>query len=172
MAAALTVQVLRSMRREFDATGELSPPTVAAMYAAHVTATAQAARHRSGAVHLPFRPAAGTGAMLIVGGTGLCAAGMDRFASVGQISGTDTGDLTTGGVYRHSRNPQYTGYIALLSGVGLARRSGGVLALAAAAALVFRWWVPVEEHHLEREFGDTYRRYRNQTPRWLGLRHT
>lgn len=175
MAAALTMTVLRRMRREFDATGEMSPPTVAAMYAcyaAHAAATAQAARHRSGAVPLPSRPAAGTGAMLIAGGITLCAAGMDRFASVGQISGTDIGDLTTGGVYRNSRNPQYTGYIALLSGVGLARRSGAVLALAGTAALVFRWWVPVEEDHLEREFGDTYRRYRNQTPRWLGPRHT
>jgi protein-S-isoprenylcysteine O-methyltransferase Ste14 len=173
--AALTVAVLRRMRREFNASGELSPPMVAAMYAcyaAHATATAQAARHRSGAVPLSSRPAAGTGAVLVVGGMTLCAAGMDRFASVGQISGTDIGDLTTAGVYRYSRNPQYTGYIALLSGVGLARRSGGVLALAGAAALVFRWWVPVEEGHLEREFGDAYRRYRNQTPRWLGLRHT
>lgn len=166
-AVALTVPVLRRMRRKFDATGELSPPTVAAMYAcyaAHATATAQAARHRSGALPLFPRAGAWAGAVLIAAGMTLCAAGMDRFASVGQISGTDIGDLMTGGVYRYSRNPQYTGYIALLSGVGLARRSGGVLALAGAAALVFRWWVPVEEDHLERDFDATYRRYRNQTP--------
>ncbi len=135
---AFTLPTLRRMRREFEAVGELSPPTVAAMYAcyvAHATATAQAARHRTGALPLPSRLAVGAGAVLVAGGTALCVAGMRRFAGAGQISGTDVGELTTGGLYRHTRNPQYTGYIAVLAGVGLARRSGSVLALAGAAAV-------------------------------------
>lgn len=172
---ALAIPTLRRMRREFDAAGDLSSPTVAAMYACyatHATATAQAARQRAGALPLPSRPAVTAGAALVAGGTGLCVAGMRRFASAGQISGTDVGELTTGGLYRRSRNPQYVGYIAVLTGVGLARRSGGVLALAGGAALVFAWWVPIEERNLERAFGDAYRRYRDQTPRWLGPRPT
>lgn len=173
--AAFTISTLRRMRREFEAAGELRPPTVAAMYAcyaAHARATAHAARHRTGALPLPSRPAVGVGAVLVAGGTALCVAGMRRFAGASQISGTDVGELTTGGVYRHTRNPQYMGYIAVLAGIGLVRRSSAVLALASAAALVFSWWVPSEERHLEREFGDPYRRYQDEAPRWLGPRRT
>ena len=171
LAAGLTVSVLARMRREFDAAGELSAPTVAAMYtgyAVHAAATAHATRYRTGPLPLPSTPAAAAGAMTGVGGAALCAIGMNRFAGPGQVSGTHVGDLATGGVYRYTRNPQYTGYIAVLAGLGLARRSAAVLGLAGAAALIFAWWIPVEERHLEQTFGDAYHRYRTRTPRWLG----
>ncbi len=169
--AALTIATLRRMRREFEAAGELTPPTVAAMYTCytvHATATAQAARHRAGPLPIPSPLALCAGGALVAGGTAACVAGMRRFAGAGQISGTDVGELMTGGIYRCSRNPQYTGYIAILTGLGLARRSAAVIALASAAALAFCWWVPVEERHLKRAFGVAYCRYRDQAPRWLG----
>ncbi len=139
-----------------------------ACYTAHAAATVLAARNQIGALAIPTRPAAATGGLLAAGGAGLCIAGMGRFAGPAQLSGTDAGSLSTAGVYRYSRNPQYAGYVAFLAGAGLARRSAAVLALAGAVGLVFSWWVPVEERSLEREFGDAYRLYREQVPRWLG----
>ena len=165
--------LLRRMHREFESTGQLTVPTTVGMYACyvgHAAATALAAREQVGALRLPSGPALGLGGVLVAGGAGLCVAGMRRFAGPRQISGTDVGELATGGVYRYTRNPQYVGYVGFLAGVGLARRSAAVLGLASVAALVFRWWVPVEERHLEREFADDYRRYLKQVPRWLGPR--
>ncbi len=165
--------LLRRMHREFESTGELTMPTTVGMYACyvgHASATAIAAREQVGALRLPSGPAAGVGGALVAGGAGLCVAGMGRFAGPGQISGTDTGALVTGGVYRYTRNPQYVGYVGFLAGIGLARRSAAVLGLASAAALVFRFWVPVEERNLEREFAENYCRYHKQVPRWLGPR--
>ncbi len=98
------------------------------------------------------------------------AAGMGRFAGPRQLSATRAGALVTSGVYRFSRNPQYAGYVLQLAGLALARRSAVAAALAAGPAAAFRWWVPVEERHLAREFGDTYRAYKARAPRWLGWR--
>lgn len=163
--------LLRRMHREFESTGQFTVPTTVAVYTCyvgHAAATALAARGQVGALRLRSGLALGLGGVLVVGGAGLCVAGMRRFAGPRQISGTDVGGLVTGGVYRYTRNPQYVGYVGVLAGVGLARRSAAALGLASTAALVFRWWVPVEERHLEREFADDYRRYRRHVPRWLG----
>lgn len=136
-------------------------------YAAHGLAVTVAARRRT--VPLTGGPAvtaAGLPSMMV--GPALTVAGMSRFAGPGQVTGTAAGGLITGGVYRFSRNPQYTGYVLALTGLGLARRSGGVLALAAATAAVYAWWVPVEETALRSTFGEPYELYRRRTARWLG----
>ncbi len=75
----------------------------------------------------------------------------------------------TDGVYRYSRNPQNVGWGLVLLGVSLAGRSGAALLLTAVFFVVFRSYIPVEERHLERTFGEEYRRYRDATPRFLGL---
>lgn len=173
-AAALgglqTVALLRRLRTELTTAGRLSTPSVVwmdATYGAHAAATAVALTRRLGRLPLP-RTVALAGGVAAVAGSGLAVAGMTRFGG-GQLHGTQTGPLITSGVYQYSRNPQYTGGMLLVAGMALARRSGVALALAAGMAAAFGWWVPVEERHLERVFGDPYRRYLAQTPRWLGL---
>lgn len=122
--------LLGRMRRELLRDGRLSAPTVTAMYAAyalHGLAVAVSAWRQSA----PLQPrAAVVGAPLAVAGSGLVVAGMSRFVGPGQVSGTQVGELATGGVYRFTRNPQYAGYVLALVGLGLARRSGAVVALA------------------------------------------
>ncbi|MPY80296.1 MAG: DUF1295 domain-containing protein [Actinophytocola sp.] len=163
-----TVLLLRRMRAELLRRGSLRPSTVVAMYGAHATAVVISLHRRS----LPLRihPALSTaaGTTLIAGGGTACVAGMATFADPGQVSGTKPGELLTGGIYRYSRNPQYLGYLLVLTGLGTARRSGLALALGAATGLVFRWWIPIEERHLQREFGEPYRQYRARVPRWFG----
>lgn len=175
-AAALgglqTVALLRRLRTELTTTERLSTPSVVwmdATYAAHATAVAVALTRRLGRLPLP-RALALAGGVAAVAGAGLAVAGMTRFAGAAQLHGTHTGTLITSGIYRYSRNPQYTSGVLLVTGLALARRSGVALALTAGMAAAFGWWVPVEEHHLERAFGDPYRRYLAQAPRWLGCR--
>lgn len=118
---------------------------------------------------LPRTVARPTGSLLVGAGAAMLAAGARRFASPGQLMGTDAGTLLTGGIYRWSRNPQYVGCELVALGIALRRRSGGALLLAFGAAGVFICWVGVEERALERRFGDACRSYRSNTPRWLGV---
>ncbi len=105
---------------------------------------------------------------MTVTGSCLLGAGAARFPSVAQLAGRDPGELITGGVYRHSRHPQYVGNVLLAAGAAVAARSVAGCALAAAAAAAYAYYVPAEESHLQRTFGDEYERYRAATPRWIG----
>lgn len=137
-------------------------------YAAHGTVVAAAVRQRRLAVPLPRHAAQVGGAFVAAAGAGLSVAGMRRFGDTAQVSGTRTGDFAAGGVYRYSRNPQYLGALLALAGAGLVARNGLVLLTVIGNGLVFRWWVRVEERHLEQHFGMPCRRYLNTTNRWLG----
>ncbi|GAB6101839.1 hypothetical protein JCM16138_10620 [Thermococcus atlanticus] len=55
-------------------------------------------------------------------------------------------------------------------GISLAGRSLLALLLTAAFAIGFhKYVVELEEPYLERVFGEEYRRYKERTPRYLGL---
>lgn len=76
--------------------------------------------------------------------------------------------LTREGLFRHTRNPMYLGFVLAL--LGLAVLLGSVspfLALALYAALVNWWYIPFEEKALRRKFGDEYLRYCRQVRRWI-----
>ena len=76
--------------------------------------------------------------------------------------------LVTGGPYRFSRNPIYTGMILLLLGIGVMVDSAWILAMAVPFALVIRYGVIArEERYLEAKFGDPYRAYRARVRRWI-----
>lgn len=169
VAGAATV-LLRRMRADIRRGGRLRPSTAAAMYAgyaAHAVATAAALTRAD--LNLPNRTARSVGTPLAATGAMLCLAGLRRFASPGQVSGTADGPLVTSGVYRISRNPQYAGYLLLLAGMATVRRSSAALAFAGMLGVVYREWIRTEEHHLHRRFGADYDRYRRGTPRWLDL---
>jgi protein-S-isoprenylcysteine O-methyltransferase Ste14 len=70
-----------------------------------------------------------------------------------------------------SRNPIYLGNSLLLAGAGFLFANPWHLVMAAVSALlVTELAIKREEAHLEALFGDAWRRYAAQTPRWLGLR--
>jgi len=72
------------------------------------------------------------------------------------------------GPYRYVRNPMMLGMMLILVGEALVMESRSVclyaLALALAAHLVVCCW---EEPDLTRRFGQAYREYRKQVPRWI-----
>lgn len=165
------VPLLSTMARDLTDNGSLRPSTATAMwagYAAHTVTTGWALRHRALPLPLPTRPAQLTGAVFVAAGTGLCVAGMSRFTSPRELTGTRNETLTTTGVYRNSRNPQYLGYLLALTGAALARRSGAALASAGLLAAAYSTWIPVEEEHLTGLFGQPYVDYAARTRRWWG----
>lgn len=165
-----TPVLLGRMRRDLERDGRLRAGTAAWMwtgYAAHAALLTTAFARRPTSPPLPA-PARAAALALTGAGSALLLAGFRRFAGPAQLTGTDAGPLVTGGAYRYSRNPQYTGAVAALTGAAAARRSPAALALTAALAAVYRAWVPTEERHLTHHFGAPYRDYHARTPRWLG----
>jgi protein-S-isoprenylcysteine O-methyltransferase Ste14 len=78
------------------------------------------------------------------------------------------GELIVEGVYRHVRNPMHTGVFCILFGEGLILRSATMLAVATVATFVHLLYIPLsEERDLERRFGEAYRVYIRNVPRWI-----
>lgn len=77
-------------------------------------------------------------------------------------------NLVVLGPYRHVRNPMITSVLLVLGSESLLLGSwhlaGWMLVFFLGAALVFPW---VEEPKLERRFGDEYRLYKANVPRWI-----
>jgi protein-S-isoprenylcysteine O-methyltransferase Ste14 len=73
------------------------------------------------------------------------------------------------GLFRFSRNPIFVGM--MLVGLATAMAFGAGWSWAAFALFVLSCTVQVriEETHLEASFGDSYRAFCNQVPRWLGI---
>jgi len=77
--------------------------------------------------------------------------------------------LLTGGPYRFSRHPIYLAELALWFGWVLFYGNLFVLAGFVVVMSVVTLLVPREEQALERQFGDSYRRYKAAVHRWVGL---
>lgn len=116
-----------------------------------------------------YRPEHWYGALFAVPGAGLCLAGMGAFRSLGKVTGQRADRLVASGVYRWTRNPQYTGYGLFLLGIVLAYWSPTAWLALPAYALLAGLTVRIEEEHLEAVFGDQYRAYCQQVPRFIGL---
>jgi protein-S-isoprenylcysteine O-methyltransferase Ste14 len=75
--------------------------------------------------------------------------------------------LATAGIYRRLRNPMYVGGLLALAGVALALASDWMLILLAPMALILHGGVVLrEERYLEAKFGEAYRRYKSEVPRY------
>ncbi|HKJ25479.1 MAG TPA: isoprenylcysteine carboxylmethyltransferase family protein [Myxococcota bacterium] len=76
--------------------------------------------------------------------------------------------LVVRGPYRRVRNPMISGVLFVLLGEALVFRSPSVLGWWALFFLANAVYLPLsEEPGLEARFGDDYRRYKCQVPRWI-----
>jgi protein-S-isoprenylcysteine O-methyltransferase Ste14 len=79
--------------------------------------------------------------------------------------------LVVVGPYRHLRNPMISAVLAVLAGEAALFGSPPLLAWCAVFAAVNQaYFLLREEPDLERRFGDEYRAYRRNVPRWLPRR--
>jgi protein-S-isoprenylcysteine O-methyltransferase Ste14 len=161
-------------QRELQGNGQLSSSTALAAYlayAAHAAVVGLAALRSTWTLPVPRRPARLVGALLATLGGGLYGVGTVRLGSIKRMSGRRTDKLVTGGIFRHTRNPQYLGWGLLLLGVSVVGRSGyAVLSTGLYACAVRALVVRLEEPHLQDAFAEPYERYQAETARWLGHR--
>lgn len=76
-------------------------------------------------------------------------------------------NLVVTGPYRHLRNPMILGVIILLIGEALALSSYGIALLATGFFILnTAYFILFEEPQLEQQFGETYRQYKANVPRW------
>ncbi len=87
---------------------------------------------------------------------------------IGNTYGADDSLVTTG-LYRYSRNPQYVASIIGFSGLAIAVAKPETIMLSALAILVYTLLPYAEEPWLEDVYGDAYRSYEAQTPRFLSI---
>jgi len=75
----------------------------------------------------------------------------------------------TKGLYRYSRHPVYIGVFVQYIGIGIASASGLFLLLIVVLIALSAATAPAEERFCLEKYGDSYRKYRDRTPRWLGV---
>jgi len=80
--------------------------------------------------------------------------------------------LVVQGLHRFVRNPMYIGVLLAIAGQAWLFWSKALCIYGALVWLVFHVWVLIyEEPTLQRQFGDSYERYRAAVPRWIpGIR--
>jgi protein-S-isoprenylcysteine O-methyltransferase Ste14 len=75
--------------------------------------------------------------------------------------------LAIDGIYAHTRNPMYQGAILIGVAAAIALRSDwSIISLIPAILLIHHGVVLREEKYLERKFGEKYRAYKAQVPRY------
>lgn len=116
-------------------------------------------------------PRVGAGVVLFVMGFAFFAWCVSLFVRVGRgtLAPWDpTRSLVAVGPYRYVRNPMITGVVLMLMGEALVWGSKA-LGLWAACFLVMNhlYFLLSEEPGLERRFGESYRTYKANVPRWI-----
>ncbi len=161
----------RRVRQEYGKQAGLSMFTVTIVwlvYLGHFSLTSVAAF--SGIWALPINDwmSFWTGILLIVGGMCLLVAGIIAFGSLQRINGRVNDHLVTNGIYSWSRNPQNVGWMLCLLGISIVGKSGFAMLLTALFWIRFSSYIKVEEHYLEAQFGEEYRKYLRWSHRYFG----
>jgi protein-S-isoprenylcysteine O-methyltransferase Ste14 len=111
------------------------------------------------------------GALLIAGGLVLFAWCVSLFAKVGQgtLAPWDpTRSLVAAGPYRFVRNPMISGVAMILVGQALFWSSWAIFIWSCVFIVINHvYFVFSEEPGLEKRFGQNYRSYKENVPRWL-----
>ncbi len=123
------------------------------------------------ALRIGGRPAvAVAGAVLAALGLALCLSGVVAVVShrTTIVPHHPVATLVTGGAYRLSRNPMYTGLAVAYFGLALLLGSWWPLVLYPLVILaVYRLVIRPEEQYLTQRFGSAYTDYQSRVRRWL-----
>jgi steroid 5-alpha reductase family enzyme len=77
--------------------------------------------------------------------------------------------VITNGLYSISRNPMYIGLILMQIGLGIICSSWLYLLLTLVLLILLNENLSAEERYCLYRYGDSYREYRNKTPRWIRI---
>jgi len=77
--------------------------------------------------------------------------------------------VINGGLYRFSRNPMYIGMLLLHIGLGIATASWLYIIFTFTLAILLNAFVLNEERYCLHIYGNDYLKYKNRTPRWIGI---
>jgi protein-S-isoprenylcysteine O-methyltransferase Ste14 len=77
--------------------------------------------------------------------------------------------VITKGIYSISRNPMYIGLILMQIGLAIICSSWLYLLLTVVLLILLNENLSAEERYCLYRYGDSYREYRNKTPRWIGI---
>jgi protein-S-isoprenylcysteine O-methyltransferase Ste14 len=77
--------------------------------------------------------------------------------------------VITTGLYRFTRNPMYVGLVLIQVGLGIACSSWLYLLLTVVLMIMLNANSSAEERFCLYRYGDDYREYMNNTPRWVGV---
>ena len=128
---------------------------------------------QAGGFHAPgiFALSTGLGVLLMAAGLSLMVSTIALFVRVGHgtlAPWSPTEQLVVRGPYRWVRNPMISGVLFVLLGEALLFRSPSVLGWWALFFLGNAIYLPLsEEPGLEARFGEAYRRYKAEVPRWI-----
>jgi len=89
-------------------------------------------------------------------------------ASIGFIT-TPTDKPVTKGIYRYSRHPLYFSCLLALIAIGITTASWIVLLAAILFFILVNIITGSEEQYCKEKYGDTYIKYLNKVPRWIGI---
>ena len=77
--------------------------------------------------------------------------------------------IITKGLYSFTRNPTYIGMILMQTGLGIACSSWLYLLLTVVLMILLNANLSAEERYCLYRYGDAYQKYKNKTPRWIGI---
>lgn len=172
VSLAASVPIVARVKAEYEGDGVLSDATVVAVWVLYVAiggVTILAAALGIWRIDLPAVLSVGGGVAALAVGLVLEVWGLASMASIRRMSGLQPDHLIAHGAFRYSRNPQNVGIAIFMVGVALLGESALALLATAGFWVIFRVYVGFEEAHLSRTFGTEYDRYRNHTPRFLGM---
>jgi protein-S-isoprenylcysteine O-methyltransferase Ste14 len=152
-----------------DRAGVIAPPPVIAVVTLALAGFLEWFWPSGALAWLGLGPRLAIAAASALAGGALAVAGERRFAEAGTdpLPWRPASALVTDGLYRHLRNPMYVGLGLLMLAFAVGFASVWLLALLVPAALLLHFGVVLrEERYLEAKFGDDYRRFKAQVPRY------
>ncbi len=88
--------------------------------------------------------------------------------ALGWLIGKEPSKMVSSGLYKYSRNPMYLGVMTTVFGEGIFFAYSILLWYCLSLLVIFNFVVIViEEPHLEKKFGEEYRKYKKTTRRWF-----
>jgi protein-S-isoprenylcysteine O-methyltransferase Ste14 len=118
------------------------------------------------AVFLPLQ----LGTIWLYSGLVICLFGMIfTIVAILNFATSPKNKVITKGLYRFTRNPTYIGMILMQTGLGIACSSWLYLLLTVVLIILLNANLSAEERYCLYRYGDDYLKYKNKTPRWIGI---